>query len=90
MDLKIILDKVINIAPLQKAIDKVKLDKGYKNTQDMKIKRELADLYNSEFFYLNQAKESTIVNYYRYLIFMVLVLIICFIGGIGAHVLLTQ
>jgi len=56
----------------------------------MKIKRELADLYNSEFFYLNQAKESTIVNYYRYLIFMVLVLIICFIGGIGAHVLLTQ
>jgi len=32
MDLKIILDKVINIAPLQKAIDKVKLDKGYKNT----------------------------------------------------------
>lgn len=29
MDLKIILDKVLNIAPLDWAIEKVKLDKGY-------------------------------------------------------------
>jgi len=50
----------------------------------------LATLYdNSDFFYLNQAKDSTIVNYYRYLIFMVLLLIVCFIGAIACHVVLT-
>lgn len=90
MDLDIILNKVISIAPLDKAISKIKLDKGYQNTQEIQVKRNLLNLYdNSDFFYLNQAKDSTIVNYYRYLIFMALVVIVCFIGGIGCHVALT-
>lgn len=57
MDLKIILDKVINFDALNKAIDTIKLDKGYQNTQEIKVKaksRNLATLYdNSDFFYLN-------------------------------------
>jgi len=32
MDLKVLLEKVINFGALNNAIDKVKLDKGYKNT----------------------------------------------------------
>jgi hypothetical protein len=35
MDLKVILDKTINIAPLNKAIDKVKVYKGYKNNEEI-------------------------------------------------------
>jgi len=90
MDLKIILDKVLNIAPLDRAIEKVKLDKGYLNNEEIKISRNLVTLYNSDFFYLHQSKESTIVNYYRYLIFMTLVVIVCFIFGLACHVILTQ
>ena len=84
MDLAVILEAVVDISSLENLMNSI----GVSTFTGRNLATE--SLYTSSFFTLNQGKGSSIQNYYRYMMFMGVLAIVCVLGAIICHVILTQ